>query len=299
MRWPRIATFALAFAAWFIHLGSPPITKIVISLGACGDMPCASEQVAASSTGGYSYTIYPHRRAFVVDGPAFSDVMRRLRGTAFFSDNRREAAEHGNSGDITIFVATKNGNRQVTADEGSSDYAQYFAFAQFVLQPVRSNVAALRAHEQQTLRRPADLLQISVTHEPFGKCYFYDARFSQAGNVAVRYASTWKMLPLQRWYNGTLRFDRIRSLVDRNKIASLYEDYPTMGHDFEEAGVQLTYRSGTYSIDGPERQYRPPEFKTFISSIDRLIAQRLPLCHGATSGAARITTRSLPRGAAT
>lgn len=234
-----------------------------------------------TSSSRYSYTVYPHRRMFDVTGPKFSEVVQRLRDTPFSNEDHRDSNEHGNSSSvITIFVETQNDREQVTVGESNPHYTRYRALAEFVLQPIRASVAAIRIHEEETLRNPNDLLDVSVTHGPLGKCSFYDAQFAQSNHVSVRYEVDPQIgTPLlQRFYRGFLPFNSIRELVNYDKIASLYEDYPTMGHDFEAANVQLTYRSGAYTINGPERQFWPESLNTFISSVDRVVAQRLPLC---------------------
>lgn len=260
---------------------SVAVHKIAISLGQCGGMPCAAEQVATSGSSRYSYTLYPHRRMFVATGPAFSEVVQRLRATPFFNERYRDSRVHNNSSSvIAISAAAQSGNEQVRVDESNSHYAQYRSFADFVLRPVRANVAWMRAHEEQKFRNANDLLDVAVIHGPLGKCSFYDARFAQPNRMVLRYAFRPQVetQPQQYVYRGVLPFEIIRRLVKNDKLASLYEDYPTMGDDLEGAKVNLTFRSGAYAINGPERQFWPKNLNSFISSVDRTVAQRLPLC---------------------
>ncbi len=282
-----MAVIAVSLTSCVAHAEPPNVSKIVITLGQCGGVPCVAEQVAMINGGPYSYTIYPHRRVFAVTAPNFADVVRRLRDTPFFNEQRRDSSEHGNSSSlVAIFVETQHGSEQVSIDESNPHYAQYRALAEFVLQPIRANVAALRTREEEALRSSKDLLDVSVTHGPLGKCLFYVAQFTQPDHVNVRYALEPQIgTPLlQRFYKGSLPFETIQELVNYNKIASLYQDYPIMGDDFEAANVQLTYRSGQYRISGPQRQFWPESLTTFISSVDRAVAQRLPLCRATLRG---------------
>lgn len=174
----------------------------------------------------------------------------------------------------------------MTADEANPHYALYRSVAEFVLRPIRTNVAAIRTHEEKTLRSPSDLLEAAVTHAPLGKCLFYVARFTRAGQVNVKYAVRQHIgAPVRPYaHKSFLPFYKIRALIGNDRIASLYEDYPTMGNDLESANVQMTYRRGEYTISGPQRQFWPDNLRAFISSVDHLVVHWLPLCRGTPSG---------------
>src|SRR5579875_3457744 len=85
-----IAIIAVSLTSCAAHADPPDVSRIVISLGQCGGVPCVAEQVGIYSSGPYSYSIYPHRRVFAVTGPNFADVLQKLRDTPFFNEQHRE-----------------------------------------------------------------------------------------------------------------------------------------------------------------------------------------------------------------
>lgn len=224
--------------------------------------------------------MYPHRRVFNRTFANFAEIVQRLNETPFYSEIGADSKEHGNSSSvIAIFVQSGNTTGQIRVDPSHPEYARYRAFAQYALTSVKTSVAAARQQEVRSQRKPQDLRAVSVTHEHFGSCYFYVARFPHTGHTTIRFATVDASRHLvEHDIQSAVPFSIVRSIVERDKIASLYEDYPTMGHDWERVKVDLAYEQGAYTIDGPQIQFWPVELKQFVASIDRLVAYRVKIC---------------------
>lgn len=87
-----IVLSAFTLTACGTQTSAAGVRKIVISLGQCGGVPCAAEQVAMTDGRPYSYTAYPHRRAVEVTGPKFAEVVKKLQDTPFTAKSAASAA---------------------------------------------------------------------------------------------------------------------------------------------------------------------------------------------------------------
>ena len=257
------------------------ITTIVLSVGSCGGSPCEAYQIVLFPNNTYSYMIYPHRRIFT--GPAdFSEGARDLVRSPFFRQSNPETGGHGNWPDeITIYAKFIGGARQISVIPKDANYAVYRAFAQAVSAPVQQDVAAQRDREEHTLRDPSALLTVSVLHSPLSRCGFYKAVFSRTGDAAIEYAppplfTEEARLPVRHSIAAHISFDTIRNLLERDRIASLYEDYPTMGADQPYVNMKLTYRNSLYTIKANEPKFWPANLRDFISAVDGLILNQIP-----------------------
>ncbi len=280
-------------------IASGRITSIVLSVGSCGGGPCEAYQIALSPNNTYSYTIYPHRRVFTGNAD-FSDAARRLVATPFFRQNNPETGGHGNWPDeITIYTKVDGGARQISVIPKDANYAIYRAFAQAVSAPVQRDVAAQRDREERTLRDPSALLSVSVQHSPLLRCGFYKALFKNTGTAAIEYMppylfSVSARLPVRRSIAAHIRFDTIKDVVKRDRVASLYEDYPTIGADQPSLNVVLQYKNSTYSIKGNEPKFWPANLRDFVSAVDSVVLHQIP--NGRSTCSVRSTyLRRLPK----
>jgi hypothetical protein len=262
-------------------IASSQITSIVLSVGSCGGSPCEAYQVALLPNNTYSYTIYPHRRIFT--GRAdFYEAARDLVRSPFFRQSNPETGGHGNWPDeITIYAKFNGGARQISVIPKDANYAAYRAFAQAVSAPVLQDVLAQRLREERTLRDPQGLLSVSVWHEPLLRCGFYKAVFNRTGNMTIEFAPPYLFtekayLPVRRSIAARVPFSLIKDLIERDRVASLYEDYPTMGADQGYLNVTLTYKTSTYGIKAAESKFWPSNLQHFISRVDALALNQIP-----------------------
>jgi len=262
-------------------IASSQITSIVLSVGSCGGSPCEAYQIALFPNNTYSYSIYPHRRIFTGSAD-FYEAARNLVRSPFFRQSNPETGGHGNWPDeITIYAKFNGGARQISVIPKDANYAVYRAFAQAVSKPVLQDVAAQRDREERTLRDPSALLTVSVLHSPLLRCGFYKAVFDRTGDAAIEYAPPYLFtkkarLPVRHSIAAHIRFDTIRDLIKRDHMASLYEDYPTMGADQPYLNITLAYKSSTYSIKANEPKFWPANLRDFISAVDGLVLNQIP-----------------------
>lgn len=255
-------------------------------MGSCGGSPCDAYEVALFSNNTYSYTVYPHRRVFT-GRIAFSETARDLLRTPFFWQTNPETESHGNwPAEITIYAQYHNGAREISVIPKDDGYSAYQAFTKSVTAPVLSDVAARLTREERTLRDSQSMLAVSVLHSPLLGCPFYKAVFTPTSKALIEYSPPLRFTrhaaqvkPSARIESHTIAaripFDAIKNLVKRNRVASLYEDYPTMGADQPFVNVVLTYKTSSYTIEANEPQFWPIELRNFTSAVDRMVLNQL------------------------
>ena len=260
-------------------IASSQITSIVLSVGSCGGSPCEAYQIALSPNNTYSYTVYPHRRIFTGSAD-FYEAARDLVRSPFFRQSNPETGGHGNwSDEITIYATFIGGARQVSVIPKDANYAAYRAFAQAITAPVQRDVAAQLANEERTLRDPRNLRGVTVSHSPLLRCAYYKAVFKPTGTAAIDYWPPFSFgtrFPVRHSITTHIPFVTIRSLVERDRAASLFEDYPTMGNDQPYVNITLQYKNSMYTIKGNEPRFWPANLRDFISGVDGLVLNQIP-----------------------